>query len=179
MREQAIELARGYFLRDDNSYGCAETCLMVLSQAYGLPRAEDSAPAMALNGGIAWSGGVCGAITGAAMATGRLAAERIADHEQAKRVARRITMALMAAFRQAFGDVNCQPLIGFDLATEEGHAAFVESQVWHTVCMEQIEFVIGRLVELQHRQVWDDTVRQLAEEEQPAGTATNPPEQGG
>lgn len=178
-REQAIELARSYFLQDGNGYGCAETCLLVLATAYGLERAADSSPAMALNGGVAWSGSICGAVTGAALAVGRLSAERLADHHEAKRAARCITMDLMAAFREAFGDVNCRPLIGVDLATEEGHAAFVESQVWRSVCMQQIEFVVVRLVELGQQQVWDDTVGQFAQEGQAARTPSCPPQQGG
>ena len=65
-----IRKAREYFLRPDNLYGCAETTFMALKEAYGLPHAADSSAAMALNGGIAYSGGLCGAITGAALAVG-------------------------------------------------------------------------------------------------------------
>ena len=149
--QEAVELARAYFISEDNTYGCAETTLIVLQQAYGLPNAADSSPAMALNGGVAWSGGPCGAITGAAMAVGRLAAQRIADHKEAKGMARGIVAQLMAEFRAEYGHTDCRDLIGFDISSKEGHTAFIEGQVWHTVCMDQIEFVIGRLIGLAER----------------------------
>ena len=61
--DRAIELTRSLFLRDDNHYGCAESSLVALQKLYGLPDADDSSSAMVLNGGIAYSGGVCGAIS--------------------------------------------------------------------------------------------------------------------
>jgi C_GCAxxG_C_C family probable redox protein len=103
---------------------------------------------MALNGGVAWSGGPCGAITGAAMAVGRLMGARIADHKEAKRVARSIIAGLMDDFRRAYGHTDCCSLVGLDISTAEGHSAFIESQIWHTVCMDQIAFVLHKLVGL-------------------------------
>ena len=62
---QAVDSARAYFLRPDHLYGCAETVFMVLKEAYSLPDPHNSSAAMALNGGVAYGGSVCGAITGA------------------------------------------------------------------------------------------------------------------
>jgi C_GCAxxG_C_C family probable redox protein len=159
--QQAVEKAKAYFLTEDNVYGCAETTLMVLQQAYGLPGATDSSPAMALNGGVAWSGGPCGAITGAALAVGRLAGQRIEDHKEAKRVARSIIAHLIDAFQARYCTVNCRDLTGMDISTAEGHAAFIEGKVWHGICMDQIEFVIRRLVGLQDETVWQETLLQI------------------
>jgi hypothetical protein len=113
--QEVIEKARGYFLREDNLYGCAETTLMVLKEAFGLPEPEDSSAAMALNGGVAYAGAICGALSGAAMAAGLLAGRRISDHKQAKRAA--------AGSPPACGPVqdalalDCRELIGLDIAT--------------------------------------------------------------
>ncbi len=159
--QEAIERAQDYFLREDNSYGCAETTMMILQRAYGLPGADDSAPAMALNGGVAWGGGPCGAITGAAIAVGRLAGQRVAEHQEAKRIARGITAQFIEAFQAQFGAVNCRELTGEDISTEEGHAAFIESQVWHHTCMDQIEFAIRYLLPLQDQEVWHETIGQI------------------
>jgi C_GCAxxG_C_C family probable redox protein len=158
---KAVQRARELFITEENTYGCAETTLVVLQEAYCFPSPSDSAPAMALNGGVAWSGGPCGAITGAALAVGRLAAERIEDHKEAKRAARRIIADLMEQFRREHGTVSCRDLVGLDISTEEGHTAFIEGQVWHTVCMAQIEFVLHRLVELQDEQSWQQRLRTL------------------
>ena len=159
---KAVDRARGYFLTDDNIYGCAETTLIVLQEHYGLPHATESSAAMALNGGIAWSGSVCGAISGAALATGRLAGQRITDHKEAKRVSRTIIAQLMDDFRAEYGSLDCRDLIGLDISSQEGHDRFLESKMWHGACMSQIEFVLHRLVSLGDEQVWKETLERMA-----------------
>jgi C_GCAxxG_C_C family probable redox protein len=164
-RQEAIDKARAYFLTEENTYGCAETTLIVLQEIYGLPNATDSSPAMALNGGVAYSGGICGAIAGAAIAVGRLAAQRIADHKEAKRTARRLIIRLMADFQAEFGACDCRSLIKRDISIPEEHDAFISSGVWRDTCMRQIEFSVGRLHALQDEAVWAQTVRGLAADE--------------
>jgi len=147
--QQAILTARSYFLDDRNLYGCAETTFMVLKEAYGLPEPTDSSATMALNGGIAYSGNLCGALGGAALAVGLLAGQRFADHRRAKVVARRTIMRLMDEFQAQHGAINCRDLTGIDFHDEEQHRGFIESGVWRTRCMSQIETVIRFL--LSHR----------------------------
>ncbi len=160
-RASAVEAARQLFLDDSNTYGCAETVFVVLKGVFGLPDSADSSAAMALNGGLAYSGGPCGAISGAAMAVGLLAGQRIADHRVAKRAARHITARLMDSFDVAFGSTACRDLVGLDLRTEEGHRAFIKSGIWRDRCMCQIEFVVERLAPLADRATWDETLREI------------------
>ena len=155
------EIARKLFLRDDNFYGCAESSLVALQRIYGFDNADDSSSAMALNGGVAYSGGICGAISGAAMAVGRLAEQRITDHKEAKRTARRIVQKVMAEFDAEFGSHNCSGLIEYDISTQEGHDQFIESGVWRNTCMKQIEFSVGRLSALADPAVWDEVEAEL------------------
>lgn len=158
---QPIELIRSLFLRDDNHYGCAESSLVALQKLYGLSAAEDSSSAMALNGGVAYSGGICGAISGAAMAVGRLAEQRIDDHKEAKRTARKIIQRVMAEFDAEFGSHNCSGLIEYDISTQSGHDEFIESGVWRDTCMKQLEYSVGRLAGLADPATWDEEVAAL------------------
>jgi C_GCAxxG_C_C family probable redox protein len=146
--------ARELFLDDTNAHGCAEVTLIVLQEALGLPDAGDSSAAMALNGGIAYSGGTCGAITGAALAAGRLAGRSLADHSEAKREARRLVQELMAGFRAEFGSVDCRPLSGYDLAAPGQHEAFIAAGTWRVNCLRQIEYAIDRLAQLAREAGW-------------------------
>ena len=66
----------------------------------------------------------------------------------AKRAARKVVAATMDAFEVEFGALDCRSLIGRDLRTLAEHRAFIESGVWRTTCMRQIEFVVGRLATL-------------------------------
>jgi C_GCAxxG_C_C family probable redox protein len=157
---QVIDRARALFLTEENIYGCAESPLIALQELYALPDPADSSAAMALNGGVAYSGATCGAITGAALAVGRLAGRRIDDHREAKQAARRITQGLIEQFAAEFGALNCRDLIGYDLL--EDHDAFIESGIWRDVCMRQIEFAVTRLASLADRDEWDVEMERLS-----------------
>ncbi len=146
--EPAVGAARDLFLRDDNYYGCAEATLVALQHECGFEDPDDASAAMPLNGGIAYSGDICCAISGAAMAVGRLAGERISDLRAAKRTARRLTQALMADFEAEFGGHNCPQLIEYEISIPAEHDAFIESGVWSETCMRQIEFSVTRLCRL-------------------------------
>lgn len=153
-----IERGRDIFLSEGHSYGCAETVFMVLKEAYGLPEASDSSPAMALNGGIAYSGGTCGALTGAALAMGMLAERRIRDHKAAKLAARRIIAAAMDRFQAEFGAINCRELTGYTLRDEEQHRKFTESYPWRERCMRQVELVLEGLLPLGDLDAWNQAL---------------------
>jgi len=143
-----IARARELFLDEAHGYGCAETTFVVLKEAFGLADAADSSAAMALNGGLAYGGGPCGAVSGSALALGLLYGSREPDHATAKRLAREATARLMDDFETEFGALDCRELLGHEIRTPEAHAAFIESGRWRTICMRQIEFAIAALAPL-------------------------------
>ena len=162
MSEQhAIQRACQYFLDDRNSYGCAETTFMVLKEAFGLPDPGDPSPAIALNGGVAYSGGMCGVITGAALAVGMLAEKRISDHRLAKRAARQIVADLMGIFQTLHGAVDCYELTGMDLRDEDQHRRFIWSGLWRTRCLGQIETAVRLLVPLTGEDGWRKILEEI------------------
>ena len=162
-RDAAVARARELFLDDRNLYGCAEATFVALKDAFGLPDAADSAAAMALNGGVAYSGATCGALTGAAMALGLLAERRIDGHAAAKRAARVLTVQLMAEFEREHGAVDCRRLLGKDIRTDEQHRAFIESGIWRDRCMGQIEFSVRRLARLADADEWARALERAVE----------------
>ncbi len=149
---------RELFLDDANAYGCAEVALVVLQEHFGLPDAGDPSAAMALNGGIAYSGGMCGAITGAALAAGRLAGRRFPDHAEAKGAARQVTQVLLADFAREFGASGCRELSGYDFMEPGRHHAFIVAGDWRRTCLRQIEFAVERMSRLVTEAGWDEGV---------------------
>jgi C_GCAxxG_C_C family probable redox protein len=154
-------IARAYFLDERNQFGCAETAFIVLKGAYGLDDPMDAGAAMALNGGITYVGGPCGAITGAALAIGMLAERRIDDHREAKRVARELVAGLMDAFLAEHGALDCRDLTGYDLRAPGQHDAFMAAGVWRDRCLRQVEFAVTRLAPLADEDAWAAAVRGL------------------
>jgi len=152
--DEAAARARNLFLDETDSFGCAETVFMVLKEAFGLPDSADYSAAMALNGGVAYGGGICGAITGAALAAGLLAARRFEDHSTAKRAAREAIAGVMDDFRERFGAVDCRTLVGAEIRTPAQHQAFIDSGIWREACMSQVEFVVRALASLPAEESW-------------------------
>ena len=134
---------------------------MVLKSAYGLDDPMDPSAAIALNGGVGWSGAMCGSLTGAALAVGMLAERRIPDHERAKLVARELVAGALARFREVHGSVDCRELIGYDLRAPGEHHAFLDSGLWRTRCMVQIETVVSHLAAFADQGTWDGAVSEI------------------
>jgi C_GCAxxG_C_C family probable redox protein len=170
----AIGEVRARFLAEGSPYGCAETALTVLQRAFGLDDASDGAAAMALNGGVAYSGGTCGAITGAAMALGLLAEQRIPDRGQAKRAARELAAGMISEFEATFGATDCRTLIGVDLRAPGGHDAFMAAGAWRTDCLRRLELVVERLAPLADPATFDASTARLAAEAAAASVPQNP-----
>jgi C_GCAxxG_C_C family probable redox protein len=158
-----VEHARRLFLESGNLYGCAETTFAVLKTVYGLDDPDDTSAAMALNGGVGYGGGICGAISGGALAVGLLAGRRLRSHRQAKRVAREVTAQVLDEFAEAHGAVDCRALIGVDLRAPGGHAAFLRSGIWQDRCMAQVEFVVRRLAPLADPDPWEQVVNRTGD----------------
>lgn len=161
LREIAINQADAYYLDDAHPYGCAETVFMTLKGVYGLDAPTDASAAMAFNGGVAYSGGPCGAITGAAMAVGMLAERRLPDRRRAKAVSRELVHGTMRAFEAEHGAVDCRTLIGYDLQAPGEHQTFIDSGLWREACASQIRFVVGRLAALADVPTWETVVARM------------------
>ena len=146
--EPYLSLVQTYFLRPDNAYGCAETTYLVLKHLYGLRDPEDSSIAMVLNGGIAYTGGMCGAITGASLAVGQLAGQTLSDHALAKRKSRQVIIEVHKEFLAEFGTDSCKELTGYDFSKPHEHDRFIGDRRWEVGCTRQILFVVERLADL-------------------------------
>ena len=159
--QEARGAVRNTFVNDDTTYGCDETSYIVLKNAYALPNPHDSGPAMALNGGVAYQGGICGALSGAALAVGQLAAQRIDDHATAKRVARGLMQQVIDDFENRYGSIECRELTGFDLRQPGEHDRFIAAGVWKTACAAQVEFAVVELAELSDEGAWEQAIAGL------------------
>lgn len=106
---------------------CAESVALALADELGGDAALLPRIATAFCSGMARMGGPCGALTGAMMGIG-LAFGRSGASESVQ-PAYDATRTLIREFEQAFGGRDCRVLLGCDLDTPEGQAAFREQRL--------------------------------------------------
>ncbi|RJX32352.1 MAG: C_GCAxxG_C_C family protein [Oxalobacter sp.] len=91
---------------------CSEAALLAIAQGLGMESPCLPAVASGFCGGMARSGGPCGALTGAVMGMG-LALGRT-SHEQSAQPSSHASRRLVNEFREMFGAADCHVLIDFD-----------------------------------------------------------------
>jgi len=100
-------------------------------------------------GGMARTGGVCGAVVGALMCIGiKHGRDEVGQSEDE---AQGLGGEFLRRFRDEMGSLNCRELTGIDLSTPEGLAQFRASDVPVKVCLRAVGFtyetVLGLLQE--------------------------------
>lgn len=130
MSSDPVQLSKDYFT---SGFGCAESVLKAIAEAKGIK--SDLIPRIASGfcGGIAHTGGMCGALTGGIMALNLIYGRDTAS--QSKDLNYQKVQQLVHAFKSRFVTMNCSELTGCDLSTEEGKAQFSLLQR-HEKCTE-------------------------------------------
>jgi C_GCAxxG_C_C family probable redox protein len=108
----------------DSGLFCAESVILAIGKAYGVESELLPKIATSFCSGMARTSGPCGALSGALMAMGLMLGRSNAD--QSIQDCYTPTQQLIREFEQEFGARNCSDLLGFDLGTPEGQAAFRE-----------------------------------------------------
>lgn len=102
--------------------------------------------------GMARCSGTCGAVSGTLLVLG-LAFGRCVRHDHAPvpNPDRDLdpcfepAQEFMDAFRAEFGSINCSELLGLDLGTPEGQAAFTKGNCKESHCWRYVAFAMNRL----------------------------------
>ena len=126
--QKTIDAAVAYF---DAGFGCAEAVLKAVAEHIGVE--SDLIPRLATGfcGGMARTGGMCGAVTGGVLALNLLYGRSDADGD--KEANYKAIQEFMHLFRERFNEVNCPGLTGVELSTEEGQRQFTERNL-HPRC---------------------------------------------
>ncbi len=118
------------------------------AERYELSRDHATRLACAFGGGIARSGHVCGAVSGALMviglAHGTTAAQDMAGREKTYAV----TKELCGRFRERYGSIVCRELLGVDIGTPEGRESAVNEGLFRTRCPAFVRDAAALVVQL-------------------------------
>jgi C_GCAxxG_C_C family probable redox protein len=111
---------------------CAESVLQAMAESRGIKSELIPKIATGLCGGIAATGGICGAVSGGVLAINMLAGRNSAD--QSLDGTFRLVRAFLGEFEAKFGTTNCERLIGCRLDTPEGNRFFKENKLREKKC---------------------------------------------
>jgi C_GCAxxG_C_C family probable redox protein len=127
-REEAEALFAGGF-------NCAQSILAAFGVDLGLERDTALKLASPFGAGMARTGQVCGAVTGAVMVIGlKFGAANSWNKIQKARVQKR-AQQFIERFRERHSDINCCELIGVDLGTEAGRKEAKRLKIFESRCM--------------------------------------------
>jgi len=126
-RQLAVETFR-------SGFSCSQAVFAAFAEELGLDREKALRIAQPFGGGIARTGSMCGAVSGAILAIGlKYGRSRLEDE-----AAREKTYALVREFMERFGErrgsLLCRELIGVDLSAPGGHAEAERRGVFEEIC---------------------------------------------
>jgi C_GCAxxG_C_C family probable redox protein len=104
---------------------CAESVLLAIAEQRGVDCSLIPRIATGFCSGIARTGGLCGALTGAILAIGLAAGREGAA--QSIDPTYELVREVLAGFETRFGETTCFGLSGCDLSTDEGQRRFLEA----------------------------------------------------
>ncbi len=113
---------------------CAQAVFSSRASAWGLDAGVALRVASAFGAGMGRKQEVCGAVTGALMALGLEAGYTEASDKAGKERVYLQARTLQDQFTAVHGSVICRDLLGVDLLTPEGQAAFGTRNLGTTVC---------------------------------------------
>ncbi|MFH2114213.1 MAG: C-GCAxxG-C-C family protein [Spirochaetota bacterium] len=134
--EQAISLHAG-------GSNCAQSVLCAFTSELGLDTTQAHRLATGLGGGLGRRQHLCGAMNGGALALGAALGNETGADLEAKERTYEAVRAYVNAMETEFGSIECRTLLGVDLNSPEGKAAFKERGLGASVC----DRLIGRCAE--------------------------------
>ena len=122
----------------DQGCNCAQAMLGGFGPSRGLDRDTAQILGRPLGGGVGLSGGICGAVSAAAMVLGWT--EPADGDEHAKRSAvYPLVREFLAAFEREHGTIDCGRLLGLDLGRQEDRERFSERNMRVSHCRTYVD----------------------------------------
>jgi C_GCAxxG_C_C family probable redox protein len=136
--------ARELFLSE--GYNCAESVLLANMDALGVEGNWFPRVASGFGGGVARTGQVCGAITGALMAIGWARGRDLPDEPQDDIYGK--CAGLVGEFTSEYGTTSCRMLLDLDISDPEDRKRAKEEGIFERQCAAYIEFCALRAAEI-------------------------------
>jgi len=131
-----------------SGFGCAQSVFSAYAPLLGLDRETALKVACGCGGGMGQLGEVCGALTGAFMLAGLKHGNTRKEDSAAKNKTYALVAELAERFRAQHGDIRCRDLLGCELNTKEGMAAFKDRKLLKLKCEKYVAAAAALVEEL-------------------------------
>jgi C_GCAxxG_C_C family probable redox protein len=132
-QQQVIQRACELF---QSEYNCAESVLMALAESQGIESERIPRLATGFGGGIARTGQMCGALSGAIIGMGLVLGRDKPDVKPDGFYA--TIQKLLGDFEATHGTIQCRALIQLDLTTAEGRTSY-RARDTTAQCLDYVE----------------------------------------
>lgn len=124
-----------------SGFNCAESVLLTLTKEFNRPT-NLIIPSIAtgFGGGIARTGSICGALSGATMVIGLIVGRNRPDELDKKETVYEMASKMITDFEKEFGTCLCKDLIGCDLRTPEGRERVHENKIIENRCSKFVRW---------------------------------------
>lgn len=129
-------------------FSCSQAVLSSYSKKLGLNHKKALKIAQAFGGGIALTGQMCGAVSGALMVIGLKHGRIKADDVEAKDKTYALSKVFMEKFKAQNGSIICKELLGYDISTPEGMESSEEKKLFDTLCPDFVYSAAGIIEEI-------------------------------
>lgn len=118
---------------------CSQAVLGHYAEEHGLPLELAMRVASGFGGGMGRTGGVCGAVSGAIMAIGLMAATDNPRDSVAKSHIYGLVRSFLEEFRARHGSTQCRELLGCDISTPEGYEQAASQGLFQQKCPHYVQ----------------------------------------
>jgi len=120
-------------------FNCSQAVLTSNCESFGLDKETALKIAGSFGGGMAYTGEICGAVTGALMLIGlKYGKYRLEDNEAKDKNYEKV-QEFVKRFKDEFGSIRCTDLIKYDLTKEEERQKAREAEAFKKTCSNLVK----------------------------------------
>ncbi|OPX92442.1 MAG: putative redox-active protein (C_GCAxxG_C_C) [Pelotomaculum sp. PtaB.Bin104] len=125
--------------RFNSGFYCSQAVLAAFAPQLGMEEETAIKVAGAFGGGVANTGGTCGAVNGAFMVIGLKYADIDAKNYQAIKKTNAVVREFIKNFETLNGSTICKDLIKCDISTSEGLKYAIDKKLFSSVCPKFVQ----------------------------------------
>ncbi|MFZ6030839.1 MAG: C-GCAxxG-C-C family protein [Chloroflexota bacterium] len=147
-----MEKSENARVRFDQGMNCSQAVFTAFAEDFGLDEETAIKVASAFGGGVARTGAICGAVSGALMVLGMKHGARSNTDPAVKANVYAIGQDFLQRFAAQNGAIDCKDLLGCDISTAEGQQQARQQNLFQTRCPRLVQSAVTIVEELSQKE---------------------------